>query len=66
MLILLEHGKYTTVALITEENLMTLRNKLKQLIQDIEDFYQEEFETYSGNLSVFSKIGKFVQKIFET
>ncbi|MFX1453365.1 MAG: hypothetical protein ACFFCM_21200, partial [Promethearchaeota archaeon] len=66
MTILLEHGNYTSIALITEENLITLRNKLKELIKDVEDFYQEEFETYSGNLSVFSKIEKFVQKTFET
>ncbi|MFX1452374.1 MAG: hypothetical protein ACFFCM_16160, partial [Promethearchaeota archaeon] len=65
MTILLEHGNYTSIALITEENLITLRNKLKELIKDVEDFYQEEFEKYSGNLSVFSKIEKFVQKTFE-
>ncbi|MFX0133931.1 MAG: hypothetical protein ACFFDN_09820 [Candidatus Hodarchaeota archaeon] len=63
--ILFEHGKYISIALITEENLITLRKKLEQLMQDVENFYQEELEDYSGNLSVFSKIGKFVQKIFE-
>ncbi|NVM00691.1 MAG: hypothetical protein HWN67_00025 [Candidatus Helarchaeota archaeon] len=66
MTLLLEHGKYLSVALLTEENLVTLQKKLGTLIQDVEDFYQEELETYSGNLTVFSKIGKFVQKIFES
>ncbi|MFX0138090.1 MAG: hypothetical protein ACFFDN_30890, partial [Candidatus Hodarchaeota archaeon] len=65
MTILLEYGKYLIAALITEENLVTLQNKLMLLIQDIEDFYQEELESYSENLISFSKVGKFIQKIFE-
>ncbi|MFX0132316.1 MAG: tetratricopeptide repeat protein [Candidatus Hodarchaeota archaeon] len=65
MTILLEYGKYLNIALITEENLITLRNKLVKLIEEVEDFYQEELETYSGNIGIFSKAGKFIQKIFE-
>ncbi|NVM03863.1 MAG: hypothetical protein HWN67_16145 [Candidatus Helarchaeota archaeon] len=65
MTILLEHGKYLSVALITEENLMTLRNKLAKLIQEVENFYQEELEAYSGDISVFPKISRFIQMIFE-
>jgi hypothetical protein len=37
---------------------------LKQLIQEVEEFYQEEFEKFKGNITVFSKIGKFIQKYF--
>jgi len=66
MTILLEHGKYISVALITEENLVTLRQKLTELIENIEDFFQEELENFQGDLKIFSKIGKFVQKIFES
>ncbi len=65
MTILLEHGDYITTALITEENLATLRNKLIQLVRDIEDFYKEEFETFNGDVEIFSKIGKFIQRLFE-
>ncbi|MFX1451536.1 MAG: hypothetical protein ACFFCM_11875, partial [Promethearchaeota archaeon] len=65
MTILLEHGKYISVALITEENLVTLRQKLIELIENIEDFFQEELENFQGDLKVFTKIGKFVQRIFE-
>ena len=65
MTILLEYGNYLNIALMTEENLITLRNKLKKLIEEVEDFYQEELETYSGNIGIFSKAGKFIQKIFE-
>jgi tetratricopeptide (TPR) repeat protein len=64
MTIMLEHGKYCSGALITEDNLMILQRKLKQLIQEIEEFYQEELENFKGNISSFSKVGKFIQKYF--
>jgi len=64
MTILLEHGKYISSALITEENLVTLRSKLSNLIDELEDFYDEELKNFSGNLSVFSKIDKFIKRIF--
>ena len=44
---------------------MTLQNKLLKLVEEVEDFYQEELESFSGNLNRFSKIAKFIQKIFE-
>jgi len=52
--ILLEYGKYLNGALIVEENLMTLRKKLKELIDVVEDFYQKELETFGGNVDAFS------------
>ncbi|MFX0135984.1 MAG: tetratricopeptide repeat protein, partial [Candidatus Hodarchaeota archaeon] len=63
--ILLEYGHYINAALISDENLITLRNKLKELIQEVEDFFQEELENFQGNLSPFSKIDKFIQKILK-
>ncbi len=65
MTILLEHGKYVSAALVTDESLITLRNKLKQSIQEIENFFKEELECFSGNITPFNKIEKFVHKIFE-
>ena len=62
--ILLEHGKDITAALITEENLETLRSKLKQLIDELEKHFQTELETFDGDITVFSKAEKCVQKIF--
>ncbi|MFX1450835.1 MAG: hypothetical protein ACFFCM_08335 [Promethearchaeota archaeon] len=66
MTILLEHGRYISAALVTEESLLTLRNKLKQSIQEVENFFKEELATFSGNITPFKKIEKFIQKIFET
>ncbi|NVM30751.1 MAG: tetratricopeptide repeat protein [Candidatus Helarchaeota archaeon] len=64
MTILLEHGKEVTAALITEENLETLKTKMKQLINELEEAFQTELETFDGDITVFSKAEKFVQKIF--
>jgi len=33
---------------------MTLRKKLKELIDVVEDFYQKELETFGGNVDAFS------------
>ncbi|MFX1449373.1 MAG: nitrilase-related carbon-nitrogen hydrolase [Promethearchaeota archaeon] len=65
IIILLEHGKYVSAALVTEEDLITLRNKLKQSVLDVENFFQEELEHFKGNITPFRKIRKILQKIFE-
>ena len=65
MSIILEYGKYISAALISEANLSMLRKKMVNAVQVVEEYYQSEFEKYSGKISVFSKIGEFVQKIFE-
>lgn len=62
--ILFEYGKYICGALITEENTPISRQKLAKLIQEVEEIYQEELEEYDGNIGIFSKIGRVVQKIF--
>lgn len=31
----------------------------------LQEFYQEEFEKFKGNVTLFSKVGKFIQKYFE-
>ncbi len=62
--ILFEHGKYISAALITEENLITLREKLKQTVDEIEKFYHKELPKYNGKISVFTKIGPIALEIF--
>ncbi len=64
--ILLEYGKYLEGAIIVDENLMTIRKKLKELIDEVEGFYEEELEKFKGDVRPFTKINKFVEKIFET
>ncbi|MFX1452525.1 MAG: hypothetical protein ACFFCM_16935, partial [Promethearchaeota archaeon] len=62
--ILFEHGKYVSAALITEENLITLRNKLRQSVEKIEEFYHKQLARYRGKISEFSKIGEIALEIF--
>ncbi|NVM03714.1 MAG: hypothetical protein HWN67_15390 [Candidatus Helarchaeota archaeon] len=64
MLILLEQGKFVNAALITEKNHIFLRSNLKRLIQEVEKSFREKLESYHGEISQFSTIGKFVNKIF--
>ncbi|MHA1378305.1 MAG: hypothetical protein ACTSRG_07975 [Candidatus Helarchaeota archaeon] len=54
-----------STALVTEENLITLKNKLKQSVIEVKDFFLEELENFKGNITPFKKISKFMQKIFE-
>ncbi len=65
MTILLEHGTYLTGALLTEEKLVTIINKLDQLIKEVEAEFQGELETVQGNLDKFSKIHVLIQTIFQ-
>jgi len=64
MSILLEHGKFVSAALISEENLVTLRTKLIQSVRNIEDVYRTELENYQGKISGFNKIRDIVNSIF--
>jgi len=64
MTILLEHGKYITGALISEQNLISLRKKLKQLVNEVENFYDEQLEKFSGNISEFENVRELTEKIF--
>ena len=63
--ILLEHGKYLTGAILCEQNLMTLNNKLKQYIQEVENYYKDELKNRVGELIILPKIQQYTQKIFE-
>jgi len=64
--ILLEYGKYVNAALVVQENLMTPRKKLKELIEAVETSYQKELETFAGNVDAFSQVGKLVERVFQT
>lgn len=65
MTIMFEHGEYLSVALITEENLSTLRTKLKTLIIEVEEKYQEKLRNFKGVISEFRTVNNIVQTIFE-
>ena len=60
----MEQGRFFIVALITEKNHIFLRNNLIRLIKEVETSFREKFESYQGEISQFSTIREFVNKIF--
>ena len=64
MTIILEHGEYVTGALLTEENLFSLRRKLMFLIEKVEDIYQKHLKNFDGNTVPFENIIELTEKFF--
>ncbi|NHI94776.1 MAG: hypothetical protein EAX96_19955 [Candidatus Lokiarchaeota archaeon] len=62
--ILLEHGKYITAALVTEENFHALRKKLKILIDKVEAKYQNNLKEFDGNTVPFENLILLTEKLF--
>ena len=63
-IILLEHGKYISVALVTEKNHIVLHQNLTKLVKIVESSFKEEFENFKGEITPFSKIRNLVNEIF--
>ncbi len=66
MTILLEYGEFVNGALITEENLVTLKEKLKRLIEEVEQTYQEELKHFVGNVDLFTNMNELIENIFSS
>ena len=49
---------------MADENLLTLRSKLKDLVFEIEGSFKEELTKFRGNVNPFLKISDFIKKIF--
>ncbi len=62
--ILLEHGKYVSVALVTEKNHIFLRDNLRKIVKEVEEHFSTELEDFHGNITPFKKIKSFVDEIF--
>ena len=62
--VLLENGKYTTAILVSSHDLKILHEKLRELISEVEEIYEDLFLDWSGDLDVFSPIKKIVEKVF--
>ena len=63
--ILLEYGEFITLALIAEEELAILHNKLNLLLQDISLLYDDILPTWRGNLEVFKPVEGLIKKFFQ-
>ena len=64
MNILLEHGNYITGALVTEENYLSLRKKLKSLITNVEEKYLKQLKNFNGDIVPFENIVELIEKCF--
>ncbi|MHA1264762.1 MAG: hypothetical protein ACTSRS_05950 [Candidatus Helarchaeota archaeon] len=64
--ILLEHGTYAMVALISREDLQILRKKLQTLIRRFESLFKEQFIKWDGNITIFQPAKALVEEVFET
>ncbi|MFX1452856.1 MAG: hypothetical protein ACFFCM_18610, partial [Promethearchaeota archaeon] len=62
---LLEYGKNVMVALLTEENLSVLRNKLKIFLKEFEIFFVDIFPVWKGDTTVFLPAKVLVDRIFK-
>lgn len=66
MKILMEHGKFVTIALSVKEEMMIYREKLVQLRIMIENSFEKILENWDGNLAYFEPISMMVANIFES
>ncbi|MFX0137454.1 MAG: hypothetical protein ACFFDN_27690 [Candidatus Hodarchaeota archaeon] len=64
--IILEHGKYVVIALISKEDLQILRKKLNSLISKFELLFSEQFQDWTGDVSIFRPTKALIEEIFET
>ncbi|MFX0100886.1 MAG: hypothetical protein ACFFCS_15025 [Candidatus Hodarchaeota archaeon] len=64
--ILLAYGDYVTVALIAQEDLVILHDKIKRLRIEIESFYMDVLPGWSGDIEVFKPISVLVDKTMKS
>ncbi|MFX0094944.1 MAG: MFS transporter [Candidatus Hodarchaeota archaeon] len=62
--IMLEHGTHILLAVMTKEELGTVREKMVNFVTDFEDFFEDFLEEWKGNLEVFKPAKKLVEKHF--
>ncbi|MBD3229065.1 MAG: hypothetical protein GF329_12830 [Candidatus Lokiarchaeota archaeon] len=63
-IVLLEYGEFITYVLICSKELTVLHNKLQELQNEFEDFYEDIIPSWNGNDSVFIPTRKIIEKIF--
>jgi len=64
-IILLEHGVFVTIALISREDLQILRKKLNELIVKFELLFKAQLVNWTGNIEIFQPAKALVEETFE-
>ena len=62
--IIFKYGSYSTIVLITDENLRIYHSKLALLIERFENLFQDVLPHWGGNLEVFIPTKQLVEEIF--
>jgi hypothetical protein len=62
--LLLEYGDDITIALISENDLQILHEKMGELIDEIEFIYHDMLKSWGGEVDVFKPISVLIEKIF--
>lgn len=62
--VLLEYGEFITYVLICTKELTVLHNKLQQLKDEFEDFFEDIIPDWNGDVSMFIPTRKIIEKIF--
>ncbi|QEE15536.2 MFS transporter [Promethearchaeum syntrophicum] len=62
--IMLEKGKYATLAVMTEYELTTLRNQMIEFLKEFEEKYEKVLVAWNGDNNLFSSVYRLVVKYF--
>ena len=62
--IMLEKGKYSTLAVMTEYELTTLRNQMIEFLKEFEEQYEKVLVAWNGDNNLFSSVYRLVIKYF--
>jgi MFS family permease len=63
--VMLEYTPMLTLALLTEEDLPVLRNKMQQFLAEFEAFFANLIENWNGDQIIFTPAKRLVKQIFE-
>ena len=62
--VLLYHGNYTTIALLTEKDLPIIHKRIKEFSEEFENTFNKEIRKFSGEVSAFKHANVIVNKYF--
>ncbi len=62
--LILEFGEHITCVLLCTASSKILRNKLREIVEEIEFLFRDELASWTGNIAVFKPIGKLIQRYF--
>lgn len=62
--IFFEYGRFVTCAIICQEELKTIRYKLKEFITEFEDLFIDSLQSWKGEVAMFRPTKSLINKVF--